>query len=71
MRAGTLALVALTLSGCVSSSENLDVARGESVEVSGHVVVNRFGPNVILVIVTDDTRYELVGEPAAPSANET
>ena len=62
MRARALALVALALSGCVSSSVHLDECRGEPVEVSGRVVVTSSEPNVMLVIVTDDTHYELVGK---------
>ncbi|MCY4442174.1 MAG: hypothetical protein OXE53_18445 [Deltaproteobacteria bacterium] len=62
MRVRTLALVALALSGCLSSSEHLDEARREPVELSGRVVVTGSEPNVMLVIVTDDSHYELVGE---------
>ena len=62
MRAGALAFVVLALSGCVSSSEHLDEGRGNPVEVSGRVVVTGSEPHVMLVIVTDDTRHELVGE---------
>ena len=36
--------------------------RALPVELSGRVVVTGSEPNVMLVIVTDDTHYELVGE---------
>ena len=54
----------LTLLACTSSPEpgerKLDQA--ESITVSGRVTVTGSEPHVLLVIVTDDVHYELVGD---------
>lgn len=58
---GTLSLLA-----CTSSPEPGEPAphQAETISVSGRVVAVGSEPNVILVIVTDDVPYELVGEVA-------
>ena len=56
----------MTLLACTSSPEPGGQVQdqAEAITVSGRVVAVGSEPNVMLVIVTDDTRYELVGEVA-------
>ena len=58
---------ALTLLACASSPEpgGQLQSQAETISVSGRVTVTGSEPHVMLVIVTDDVHYELVGELAA------
>ena len=55
---------ALTLLACTSSPdpEGQVHERAETITVSGRVTVTGSEPHVMLVIVTDDLHYELVGD---------
>ena len=53
---------ALTLLACASSPEPGGSAQAETISVSGRVTVTGSEPHVMLVIVTDDVHYELVGD---------
>ena len=57
---------ALTLLACTSSPEPggqlQSQAEAETILVSGRVTVTGSEPHVMLVIVTDDVHYELVGD---------
>ena len=55
---------ALTLLACTSSPEPGGQVQSqiETISVSGRVTVTGSEPHVLLVIVTDDVHYELVGE---------
>ena len=56
----------LTLLACTSSPEpGGQQSQAETISVSGRVTVTGSDPHVMLVIVTDDVHYELVGELAA------
>ena len=57
---------ALTLLACTSSPdpEGQVHEQAETITVSGRVTVTGSEPHVMLVIVTDDVHYELVGEVA-------
>ena len=55
---------ALMLIGCTSSPEpgNREQDQAKTISVSGRVTVTGSEPHVMLVIVTDDGPYELVGD---------
>ena len=57
-------LSALTLLACTSLPEpgGPEQNQAESISVSGRVTVTGSEPHVMLVIVTDDVHYELVGD---------
>ena len=57
-------LSALTLLACTSSPEpgGPEPNQPEPITVSGRVTVTGSEPHVMLVIVTDDVHYELVGD---------
>ena len=58
---------ALALLACTSSPElgGPEQNQPETISVSGRVTVTGSEPHVMLVIVTDDVHYELVGDLAA------
>ena len=55
---------ALTLLACASSPEpgGQLQSQAETISVSGRVTVTGSEPHVMLVIVTDDVHYELIGD---------
>ena len=53
---------ALALFACASSPELGGQEQAETITVSGRVTVTGSAPHVMLVIVTDDVHYELVGD---------
>ena len=61
-----VAVCALTLLACTSSPEpgGQGQSQVETISVSGRVTVTGSEPHVMLVIVTDEVYYELVGEVA-------
>ena len=63
-RFATAVCSALTLIACTSSPEpgSQVQSQAETITVSGRVTVIGSDPHVLLVIVTDDVYYELVGE---------
>ena len=53
---------ALTLLACTSSPDPEGREQAETITVSGRVTVTGSEPHVMLVIVTDDVHYEMVGD---------